>query len=193
MAGFALRADTLYGPGTITISNKEAIMIYLCSPNAQFYIDGQALTSITATEDPALINPHYTIGGPHTLTLMTNTNVEDLGGVYISYGRIKTSAIQSVIIPYNTTNSITVPSGKTVQLYDPFPFCDSPWVTVYAQATKGTGAIPLLTFSGIGYTHPAASGPVTLSIANNNQFGPVVISYYFLTKPRTSPPVDLLH
>ncbi len=180
-------ADTLYGPGTITILTNQAIVINTFGGDTQFSIDGQSVDV-----NPNLpLNPRVAIAGPHSVTI---TNADGWPSLFITFQRLKSSAIKTLITSGTQTNAVSVPPGKTIQFFDSLGQAN-----ISIQPTNSANVYNLIggQYSGESgnpspYTRPSATGAGIVAVSNF--YGSVsVVSYYFVAKPRVSAPVDLMY
>lgn len=183
------RAETLFGPDTITIATNQTILITtmagggMYSPLHYLFLDGVEV-SFQQTSDLDMEPGFLAVTGPHSL-VVTNEFTSDF---FVSFQRLTNSPMRTVLTGPNATNFITVPEGKTVQLLHPLG--DPRTIKVQPQhSTNWFGCMNVR-----GFPATSISGPVTIAIAvqefGNNQG--TALSYYFTDEVVTFPPTGLL-
>jgi hypothetical protein len=147
----SIPAETLFGNGATTIGTNETIIInYLSESGGQFYCDGQNLNFNS-------LSSIYAISGPHTIAVTNGL---------ITFQRLTNSTIQTIILPEDATNMISVPAGKTIQFFKPI---GSLIATVTPSGSTNTYTL------GWDYNCPTITGPATISLT----VGYAVVSFYF--------------
>jgi len=176
-------AETLYGPGTIIIPTNQTIVINTIGINAKLYIDGQFVDTNPAAFN--VNNPRFAIAGPHSVTT-TDENGPD---VFVTFQRVKGPLINTVVTSGGQTNTVNVPAGKTIQFFD---WLGRTELTVTIQPTNSVAKYNLVSHVYNQFTHPSATGPATVEISS--VIGSTsIVSYYFVSRPRTTPPTDLIY
>lgn len=190
----ALRAETLCGPGTITIPTNQAIIINTVRTN----VPGPNMATDTRLSvDPdnfiyfftgAIQNPRFAIAGPRTL-MFTNywSGSPDL---VVTFQRVKSSAIKTIMCAGNQPNVVNVPAGKTIQFFD---FLGNGNVIITIQPTNSADTFTLFNSFNSGpvlYSRPSATGPATITVSSGS---PTLVSYYFIPARTARTPVELLY
>lgn len=173
----SLQAETLFGPGTINIGTNEAILINSAGfPGSyfRFYLDGIEVGHYTAFDE----NPRFAVAGPRILTI-TNSST------FVTFQRLRGSSIQTVITNPSLTNTINVPSEKTIQFFARIGDSD---VVVDVFPPNSTNVYSLLKSNE--ETHPSLTGPARIEARSGS--GPAVISYYLTDEVLQLPPEGLL-
>jgi hypothetical protein len=162
----AVRAETLFAPGTINIATNQAIVIttppYLDSSGyaVDFDLDGVPMQFNTPWP-----NGQYWIAGPHSLTLTNRC--------FVTFQRLEGSALKTVVCLTPSTNSIHVPVGKTIQLLRGTVNASLQTVAV---STNSPDPYPV----NFGLWGAALSGPCDISLIQGDSGGnPLFVSYYF--------------
>ena len=163
-----VHAETLFGPGSITIATNEAILINMISEETdpQLFFDG--------TNVQAFIHYggyHFAFAGPHALGI---TNADQ----FITFQRLQGSAIKTILVTEGTTNFISVPDGKTIQF-----FAYVGHYSIYALPLNSSNRYELY---HSGYEHPVITGPATIEASSD--LGNVIYSYYFTDDILQLPP-----
>jgi hypothetical protein len=181
----SLHAETLYGPGTIIIPTNQVIIINTVGSDTEFYFDGQYVNAGAGG-----FNPRLAIAGAHTLTI---TNGAGDPNVFLTFQRLKTTAIKTVVVSPGQATLITVPAKKTIQFYDTLGIGVASDVHFSVQPTNSASSYNVF-LGSTPNTRPSFTGPATVTIVNQNPPDyPVIVSYYFVIKPKVATPVDLIY
>jgi hypothetical protein len=184
----AVRAETLFGPGTINIATNQAIVITTppvsdMDNSIDFYLDGVAMKFDLMMNG---WNPRYFIAGPHALTLSNHC--------FITFQRLEGSAVKTIVCLYPSTNSIHVPAGKTIQFLARSR-SENNGLRTTAVSTNSLDPYPLYYTSNprndyAGTSGPALSGPcdIYLILEDTGYGSPLFVSYYFTDEVLQLPP-----
>lgn len=180
-----LKAETLFGPGSVVINTNEAVLINTMSMDSDsgyfsFFIDGKDFSQDLGHDFGN--GPQYAIAGPHTVTI-TNATL-------VTFQRVQGSAVQTIILPPDSTNMINLPSGKTIQFFDALPSNRS--ISVQIKSPSSTNNYSIFGGGFGSYNHPVLSGPATLSIINPYGTPYALVSYYFTDQVLQLPPQGFL-
>jgi hypothetical protein len=182
ISAFMTRAETLFSPGSITIGTNQAILITSMNDAIDLILlDGQYVFFRYDYTDP-----QFAIAGNHTLSFVN-------GSDFITYQLFNNCAIKTMMFTNTTeigvvSNSIYVPSGKTIQFFTPMTAAP-PIVTIVPD---GSTNIYNLSLPG-PYRFPAVAGPATIQIACNLEGAADVVSYYFTDEILQIPPKGFLN
>jgi len=174
----AVRAETLFGGGIITVATNETILVTTLNWNfnvpLMVNLDGIDITLSGAWYYGGSV---LAITGPRKLSV---TNPQ--GGVILTFQRLTNSPVQTIMTGVGTTNVFNVPNGKTVQFFHFLgerslwfqPNSSTNWFQWYSD-DAGT---------------PSVSGPLMVRISPSS--GPAVWSYYFTDDVVQFPPNGLV-
>jgi hypothetical protein len=177
-------AETLYGPGSISIATNEAILITTLGggdPMMDIYVDGQQCSPDTMSLDRGF---RYAIGGAHTVTVSNN--------IYLTFQRLQGSSIKTIVLtnsgglPGGVTNFFYIPAGKTVQFFHPLAYMSSLQGYIHPEGSGNTYTLFSM-MSSSDYPHPSICGPVIVEVS-----GLGVVSYYLTDEILQLPPQGFL-
>ena len=172
-----LSGETLFGPGTVNIATNEAILVNsmsLTRGGYECYLDG---FPIDFDIEYGKRNERFAIAGAHSFSI---SNL-----AFITFQRLQGSSIKTAVVGSGTTNTINIPSGKTVQFF-------APNITPLMEASvlpNGSTNVYML-FSGDGYVHPSVTGPATITLTPSTRT--YVLSYYLSDEVLQFPPQGFL-
>jgi hypothetical protein len=186
----SVHAETLYGPGIISVGANETILLTTINVNS---IDDLELEipDLIVNIDSLLWNsfssPVFALTGPYDLYVFPRTTNSNF---FLSFQRITNSPIKTVLTEAYTTNYIQVPAGKTIQLFPPLGNAQ----TILAQTSSSTNW--LRCYFGNRCPAPSLTGPVRIKVglskANSSFRDATVLSYYFTDQVVQFPPAGLL-
>ena len=188
----AARADTLWVPGTITISTNETILITAFTasggkPGLTLMLDGIDISLGIFNGSAYALTQVLALTGPHSLYVTNNGNFSPPFSSSITFQRITNSPIQTIVTTAGTTNFINVATGRTIQLFPPMENSES--ILVQPPGSTNWFTIPLY---GSFNPSPSITGPATIAIAVGTGTTATALSYYFTDEVVQFPPSGLL-
>jgi hypothetical protein len=186
----SLCAETLYGPGVISVGTNETILLTTVNADGVGDIELEIpdlIVSIDLLLWGSASSPVFALTGPHNLYVSARFGNSNF---FLTFQRITNSPIKTVLTYANTTNYINVEAGRTIQLFPPLGISDTVWLqpagsTNWMQCHFATGC-----------PSPSLTGPVTIkvgwSLAEGNFRNATVLSYYFTDEVVQFPPSGIL-
>ena len=183
----ALKANTLFSPGTITIGTNQAMLINSTAGQGTNYVnyptvfaDGIPIgfsgsSPFVFVQGQVSIKPKkFAIAGPHSIYFSNDANC------YISYQLINSSAIQTIFqtnADVGQTNTLIVPAGKTIQFFAPIPVA-SIYLGVNPCTISPDGSTNSYPLFDQSFSEPSITGPATITLISSGGV-PALYSYYF--------------
>jgi hypothetical protein len=170
--------ETFCGPGSLNIATNEAIVIQMVGgTDFQWYFDDKSIPLYP--DEPG--NP-LAFAGPANLTTSSNN--------FITFQRLRGTAVKTTVISCNGTNVFNIPAGRTVQF---FRLASSSAYNLNSrfQPQGSTNYYPF-TYFGAQVIPPSFTGPLTIEISLSpadcpgNAVG--IASYFFTDEVLQVPP-----
>lgn len=170
------RAETFYGPGSISVATNETILITTLGGQGGGWdcsIDGQTVSLRYSDNKPY----RYAISGPHTFGVT--------GISFVTFQRLQGSSVRTLILN-GGTNYISISAGKTAQFFQPMTGYLGGKIQAIVHPEGSTNSYSFLDESG-GYPHPSVSGSAVVEVSG---FG--AVSYYLTDDILQLPPQGFL-